>query len=47
MSPKIIFYGGIVVCIVATIGALVAMIILRLSKTRINRQLDDEYGKRR
>ena len=47
MSPDLIFNSGIIICGVAVVGALIVAIILRLSKTRLNKQLDAEYGKRR
>ncbi|MDR0491109.1 MAG: hypothetical protein LBH28_07705 [Oscillospiraceae bacterium] len=47
MSPDFIFYSGIVICGVAIVSAVIAVIILRLSKTRLNKRLDAEYGKRR
>ena len=47
LSPELLFYGGLAVCGFAALGMIVAMIILRLSKTRLNKRLDDEFGKAR
>ena len=47
MFPDFVFNSGIVICGVAVVGAVIAAIMLRRSKARLNRQLDAEYGKRR
>ena len=47
MAPELIFYIGIAVCSFAAAGAIVAAIALRLSKARLNKRFDIEYGKRR
>jgi hypothetical protein len=47
MSPELILNTGIVICCVAVAGAVITGIVLRLSRKRLNRQLDAEYGKRR
>lgn len=47
MPPDYILYSGIAVCGIAVIGAIIATILLRFFKMRINKQLDTEYGKRR
>ena len=47
MAPELIFNIGNVICGVSVISAIIATIILRMSKTRLNRQLDAEFGKRR
>lgn len=47
MSPDLIFNTGIIICGAAVIFTIIAVIILRFLKTRLNRQLDSEYGKRR
>lgn len=47
MTPEQIFHIGVVICGVAVVGALIAAILLRCFKARLNRQLDSEYGKRR
>jgi hypothetical protein len=47
MSPDYILTAGLIICGIAAIGAIIAAIALRLSKTRLDRQFDIEYGKRR
>ena len=47
MSHNIIFAGGIIICGIAAVGGIVAGLALRISKKRLNKQLDAEYGKRR
>jgi len=47
MSPELVFYAGIAVSLVAVAIAIVAILVLRFSKVRLNKQLDAEYGKRR
>ena len=46
MAPDLIFNSGIILCGVAVVGAVIAVIVLRFSKSRLNKQLDAEYGKR-
>ena len=43
----ILFYSGIAVCLASAVGGIIAVIVLRYSKTRLNKQLDAEYGKQR
>jgi len=47
MTAELIFNIGIIICGVAVASAIIATIILRISKVRLNKQLDAEYGKRR
>ena len=47
MTPDLIFNSGIVICGIAVVGAIIAAIVLRVFKVRLNRRLDAEYGKRR
>ena len=43
-SPELLFYGGLIVCGVAVIGGLIITIALRISKIRLNKQLDSDFG---
>lgn len=43
---EVLLYGGIAVCSVAVISAIIATVLLCFFKARLNRQLDAEYGKR-
>lgn len=47
MTPELLFTIGVVICITAAFGTVLAAIILRLSKRRLDKRLDEEYGKRR
>ena len=47
MPPELIFKIGIAVCSFAAAGAIISTIILRLSKARLNKRFDIEFGKRR
>lgn len=47
MLPEIIFYSGIAICCITAIGAIIALIVLRFYKIRLNEKLDSEYGKQR
>ena len=47
MTPELIFKSGIVICVVAVVCAVLAAIVLRLMKLRLNKNLDAEYGKRK
>lgn len=47
MSPELLFNIGAGVCIISAIGAVAVIIVLRVYKTRLNKKLDAEYGKRR
>ena len=44
---ELLFYGGIIVCGVTAIGAIITSIILHFVKIRLDEQFDSEYGKRR
>ena len=43
---EVLFYGGIALSGTAILCGIIAAIILRLLKLRLNKQLDAEYGKR-
>ena len=47
MSPDFIFNIGVIVCAACGGFAVIAAVILRLYKKRLDRRLDAEYGKRR
>ena len=42
---ELLFYGGIAISIIAAISAIIATILLRISKVRLKKRLDAEYGK--
>jgi LDH2 family malate/lactate/ureidoglycolate dehydrogenase len=44
---EILFYGGLAGVALSLILAVIAGIVLGLSWTRLNAQLDEEYGKKR
>ena len=45
MNPDLIFNGGIIICGVTAVCAVIAAIILRFLKARLNKQFDAEFGK--
>ena len=47
MNGEILFYTGIVLISVAAAGAVISAIILHVSKKKLNKQLDAEFGCRR
>lgn len=47
MFSELLFSIGTGICVVSAIGAVAAIIILRIYKGRLNKKLDAEYGKRR
>jgi len=47
MSPDFIFNIGVAVCSVCCASAVIAAVILRFYKKRLDSRLDAEYGKRR
>jgi hypothetical protein len=47
MAPESVFNIGIIVCIASVAGAAIAAVMLRVSKARLNRRLEAEFGKRR
>ena len=47
MTAEILFYGGVAVCAVAAVCAAATAAVAFFTRKRLNRQLDEEYGKRR
>jgi len=47
MAPDSILNTGIVICVVSAAGTVVAVLLLRFARKRLNRKFDLEYGKRR
>ena len=47
MTPDLMFIIGIIICCTALAGTIVTVIILRIFKVRLEKQLNTEYGKRR
>lgn len=47
MEPEFIFNAGIMICGIAVIFAVIAIILLRHLKIRLNQKFDFEFGKRR
>jgi len=47
MSPDFIFNTGIVICVACCVSGIIAAVVLRLYKKRLDSRLDAEYGKRR
>ena len=47
MLQDLLYYGGIAVCCAAAVGAVVAIVVLRFSKKRLERNLDILYGQRK
>lgn len=45
--PELLFYGGIILMAGTVLAAAAVAVILRLSKKRLDGQLDAEYGKPR
>lgn len=46
ITGEILFYTGTVLISFAAIGAVISAIILHISKNRLNKQLDAEFGSR-
>lgn len=44
ISGEILFYGGVVLMVVAAIGFIVSITILGVSRKKLKKQLDEEYG---
>ncbi len=44
---ELLFYGGIAAMSIAVVAGVVALVLHRLSKTRLSHCLEEEYGKRR
>ena len=47
IDPNYVVIGGLIICCLALICAVIAVVILRLAKARLNKRLDTEYGRRR
>jgi hypothetical membrane protein len=45
VAPSFIFNTGIIICGASAAAAVITLITLRFYKTRLQRQLDDDYGK--
>ena len=45
-QPEFLFYGGIIICAAVVIIAVATMVILCVSKSRLNKQLDKEFGRK-
>lgn len=46
MSGNVLFYGGLALMAVAAAGGLVTVLLLSIRKKRLDRQLEEEYGKK-
>lgn len=46
MVYELLFYAGVGVCVASAVGAVIAAIILWVSRARLKKTLDNEYGKR-
>jgi len=46
LDPNHIFYTGAALCVIALIGVISTMIIMRAMKKRIDIKFDGEYGTR-
>ena len=46
-QPELLYYGGLLILGVAAIIAIISIIVLRVSKIRLDKKLDIEFGKRR
>ena len=45
LNGSTLFYGGIVVMVIAALAGLVGIIVVRISRKRLNQCLEKEYGK--
>lgn len=45
--PELLLYGGIVLMAVSAIAAVVAVVVLRIARKRLDARLEVEYGKKR
>lgn len=43
-NGQALFYTGIVLISLAAVGAIISVIILRMSRRKLNKQLDAEFG---
>lgn len=46
-TSELLFYGGISVAVLATLAAVIAIIVLCVSGKRLRARLEREYGKKR
>lgn len=46
MTSEILFHAGVGVCVASAVSAVLAAVILLVSKARLKKTLDHEYGKR-
>ncbi len=44
-SSEMLFYGGIAVMVVAVVALLIALPVFKSTGKKINKQLEQEYGK--
>ena len=44
---ELLFWGGIGTVIVAAVSGLISTIVLKIKQSRLNKQLEVEYGKKR
>ena len=47
MSLDLLVYGGLAICGITVVGAVIAIILFRIFKARLNKHLNSMYGKRR
>jgi uncharacterized membrane protein len=45
-QPELLFHSGLIICAIAITYAVLAAIVLCISKSRLNKKLDSEFGKR-
>jgi hypothetical protein len=43
--PELLFYGGIALMAVSAAAAVIAVVVFRVTKKRLNARLEAEYGK--
>jgi len=44
MNGGTLFYGGIALMSIALVGAVISAVILSISKKKLDKQFDSEYG---
>ena len=47
MLNEVLFYGGMIMAVIALILALIFFITYKVKSAKLNRQLDKEYGESR
>ena len=45
ITPELLLYGGIAICATAVLGAIITALLLWLTKSRLNKRLDNEFGR--